>query len=317
MRIIHLGTKPDVFLEQLSKAQRDQGVDSITLLLENEQLDFNSDPNIESYFKQEDTTTVLHVHDVRLLRNQELLDALLNKFGKERTVNLVLSLYGKGLLESKAEHQICQKRVSWLAHDVSAIFISDTSYIQSLKTFDCWSLQAFPLLSDSSESKTISASQAHRDVLLLKDQESDVIASTIENTLKERGYKLTVKEFIWNGPNKFDSLKPAILASDIIIDLLTDSACSYPTLFALSQGKTVISEISSSARELWPLLVAAPILDCGKMSIERRLEGLLKEPRSLIDLGKRGKDYIARYHDLASIASTQLDIYRQLEPVSK
>ena len=81
MRIIHLGTKPDVFLEQLSKAQRDQGVDSITLLLENEQLDFNSDPNIESYFKQEDTTTVLHVHDVRLLRNQELLDALLNKFG--------------------------------------------------------------------------------------------------------------------------------------------------------------------------------------------------------------------------------------------
>ncbi|TSI07321.1 glycosyltransferase [Lysinibacillus sp. BW-2-10] len=95
--------------------------------------------------------------------------------------------------------------------------------------------------------------------------------------------------------------------ADIIIDQLHSVGHGMLALEAMAMGKPVISSISDFMLDFYPKEI--PIFRANPENLESKVETLIKDNEMRKVLGKKGREYVEKYHDHREIADVLLKLY--------
>jgi len=98
--------------------------------------------------------------------------------------------------------------------------------------------------------------------------------------------------------------------ADIVIDQLLSGTYGIFALEAMALGKPVLCYIREDLIDKYPSEL--PIVNSNVTTIADTLEKLLTDGTLRLELGKRGRQYVERYHDSKVVAKTLLDVYKSL-----
>ncbi|WP_315112787.1 glycosyltransferase [Clostridium intestinale] len=96
--------------------------------------------------------------------------------------------------------------------------------------------------------------------------------------------------------------------ADLIIDQLLIGSYGVLAVEAMAMGKPVICWISDFMKEKYPKDL--PIICANPKDIKSKLEYIIKNRDMLDVIGKRGRHYAEKYHDMNKVAKNLLDIYK-------
>ena len=115
-------------------------------------------------------------------------------------------------------------------------------------------------------------------------------------------------EFILVSNKSNECAKAIYRQADIIIDQLLIGCYGVFAVESMAMGKPVISWISDFMKEKYPKDL--PIFIASPENICQQLESLLKDKKLRKDIGRRGREYVERYHDMNLVSKKLLDLYR-------
>lgn len=95
--------------------------------------------------------------------------------------------------------------------------------------------------------------------------------------------------------------------ADIIIDQLIIGTYGVFALEAMAMGKPVVTYLRSDLVETYPC--SLPIISASKDNLAEVVADLLENPSRRNELGKRGREYVERYHDYRKTAYLLREIY--------
>lgn len=95
-------------------------------------------------------------------------------------------------------------------------------------------------------------------------------------------------------------------SADIIVDQISGGSYGVLSIEAMALGKPVITYISEQTRLRHPLL---PIVSADFDSLSQVVSSLLSDRQKRIQLGKRGREYVERYHDNVRVTALLRDLY--------
>lgn len=134
---------------------------------------------------------------------------------------------------------------------------------------------------------------------------SDFIISAINNLQKK--YKIN---FILVENMKNEEAKKIYKKADIIIDQILGGTYGIFAIEAMNMGKPVITYIADAYKDGYPSEI--PIISANPDDIEIVLENKIRNIDETKLLGKRGIDYVRKYHDTMKIAEKLIYIYKTL-----
>ena len=123
--------------------------------------------------------------------------------------------------------------------------------------------------------------------------------------LKEEGY---IFEFVLleNLPNK--EIKKRLQSCDIVVDQLLNGWHGKFSVEAMACGKPVLCYIRDDFRKYSPEL---PILSTSPDNLYKNLKFLIENPNERLQLGKKGREYVEKYHDSIKIAKKLIEYYEE------
>ena len=123
--------------------------------------------------------------------------------------------------------------------------------------------------------------------------------------LKEEGY---IFEFVLleNLPNK--EIKKRLQGCDIVVDQLLNGWHGKFSVEAMACGKPVLCYIRDDFRKYSPEL---PILSTNPDNLYKNLKFLIENPNERLQLGKKGREYVEKYHDSIKIAKKLIEYYEE------
>lgn len=230
-----------------------------------------------------------------------------------RGVPIVFSACSRELLsESTSSADALKRLLSSFAH----VFLSRTEQLPLLDPAKKWSWLPQPVdpASFAFQQPSEPAAQNVRILHIPFDFSPDDTDSVIDAVarLRSRGLRF---HFTFSAPSEFKTeadLISALAAADLFIEDLQNSCPGPLAVLAMSLGKTVISGNSRQARAAWKPLQDCPVLHADAGSIFKRLDALIREPRSLRDIGRRSRAYVERYHAATVVAAQALEVYKRL-----
>ncbi|WP_205683807.1 glycosyltransferase family protein [Brevibacillus migulae] len=98
--------------------------------------------------------------------------------------------------------------------------------------------------------------------------------------------------------------------ADLIIDQLCLGSHGLFAIESMALGKPVICWISDYMKEHYP--AELPLIAANPDTIQSTLAHLLQNQELLPEIGKQGRMYVERYHDMKTNSQTVLDIYQQI-----
>ena len=123
-------------------------------------------------------------------------------------------------------------------------------------------------------------------------------------------------EIVVDGKMPYERYKNVIKRANVIIDQCKSYWYGMNALISLSLGKVVLSgarDESLNALEMkrseCPIIPIEPNAD----DIFEKLESIVLGDVDIVSLGKKGREYVEKYHDYVSIAKQYLEIIENLE----
>lgn len=98
--------------------------------------------------------------------------------------------------------------------------------------------------------------------------------------------------------------------ADLIIDELHCGTYGLLTIELMSMGKPVLTWISDYMREKYPQEL--PVVSANPDNIKEKIEYMLNNRDIFPDLGRRGRDYVEKYHDIRHVANQIISTYKLL-----
>lgn len=98
--------------------------------------------------------------------------------------------------------------------------------------------------------------------------------------------------------------------ADIVIDQVLLGIYGVVSMEAMALGKPVLCYIRKDLVDKFP--PGLPIVNANPNTLATELEKLLVDPALRVELGKRGREYVERYHDSRVVARKLLEVYASL-----
>jgi hypothetical protein len=95
--------------------------------------------------------------------------------------------------------------------------------------------------------------------------------------------------------------------ADIAVDQLMIGAYGTVSIEMMAKGVPVVCRIRDDLRGHYP--ADLPIVGADPDSVYAVLEGLVRQPESWAELGRRGTDYVRREHEMHEVARRVLAVY--------
>lgn len=105
-----------------------------------------------------------------------------------------------------------------------------------------------------------------------------------------------------------EEAKEVYRSADIIIDQLHGNGHGMFSIEAMALGKPVITSISEFMADFYPKDL--PIISANPNNLEIKVEQLIKDYEMRIELGRRGRKYVEKYHDHVKIAIDLFKVYK-------
>lgn len=99
--------------------------------------------------------------------------------------------------------------------------------------------------------------------------------------------------------------------ADVIIDQLIVGAYGVFALEAMAMGKPVVTYLRPDLVDEYP--ADLPIVSASKDTLEGAVAALLENPALRGELGRRGREYVERYHDYRKVAHLLAKLYETQE----
>ncbi len=109
-----------------------------------------------------------------------------------------------------------------------------------------------------------------------------------------------------------ESLMTIIKDSNLLVERVGRESFGALAVLAMAFGVPVLSGNSEKSRSSWQHLQYCPNLDTNRENFTKRLESIIREPRCLRDLSKRGKQHVKHFHNAEIVTKTVLDVYEKL-----
>ncbi len=137
-------------------------------------------------------------------------------------------------------------------------------------------------------------------------EEINFILSTIEK-IQTDGLRLLFALIRPEDISNLDFLEARLKECDIFLESLS---LRYPgplSYLAMAYGKTVMSGLSADARSSFEKFAKSPIIDVTQISFASVLSNILREPKSLRDLGKRSRQFAESYCNTVHIPCLKVE----------
>lgn len=95
--------------------------------------------------------------------------------------------------------------------------------------------------------------------------------------------------------------------ADIIIDQISVGTYGVFAIEGMALGKPVITYIDDEMKKSFP--DSLPIVSCDFDNFRETIEDLISDPQKCHDLGRRGREYVERYHDNKKVTKHLTEIY--------
>jgi glycosyltransferase involved in cell wall biosynthesis len=107
-----------------------------------------------------------------------------------------------------------------------------------------------------------------------------------------------------------EEAKGVYAQADLIIDALHVGSYGLLAIESMAMGKTVITWICDFMKEKYP--PELPIISANPDTIKEKIEYALNNREMLTELGRRGVEYVAKYHDIRVAIHQYIDVYHKL-----
>jgi glycosyltransferase involved in cell wall biosynthesis len=107
-----------------------------------------------------------------------------------------------------------------------------------------------------------------------------------------------------------EEAKAVYAQADLIVDELYAGSYGLLTVESMAMGKPVITWVCDFMKEKYP--PELPILSANRDNIREKIEYALNNREMLSELGKRGVEYVAKYHDIRMAIHKYIDVYGKL-----
>ncbi|MFH1960843.1 MAG: glycosyltransferase [Patescibacteria group bacterium] len=149
-----------------------------------------------------------------------------------------------------------------------------------------------------------------------KSSKLNIVHAPTNRKIKGTGYILKAMENLGSKANltlienlnNRDALKE-IEQADIYIDQLILGTFGVSSLEAMAFGKPVIAYIREDLVSKYPDL---PIINANPDNLEKVLKNILSERDNLAEIGRMGREYVMRYHNIESIVQKYFQVYERL-----
>ncbi|MBX7136753.1 MAG: hypothetical protein K1X83_02130 [Oligoflexia bacterium] len=129
------------------------------------------------------------------------------------------------------------------------------------------------------------------------EADTATIAASVE-ALKAKGLKFLFATVASDELPDIATLCLRLSECDLLIESTSQASFGLAGAYALACGKTVLGGNRSASRALWTQLETCPVMDVSAENLTQKLEAVLREPKSMRDLGKRGRAYAENYLDI-------------------
>ena len=305
MKILHLGGRPFV-TEPMAESQRRSGH-----LVEVAGLDPFVGMRAPEPFSSEIRAKLVEGHDIIHLHRTYSVERL-GETNKEREEALKhLASTSKLVYWSYDDEEACYDPIEeGVSHYFNHIFLGSTKHQNLVNSFRAsW----LPVTIDvqSIPAPKIEVPELHEiRVLYFADaahpEERAQVTKGV-SILQGEKYRFNFDLIESSSINDFAALATALTRADVLIE----SRANQPSCAALAfaYGTVVLGRNSARDKEVWPF---SPVIDLIPGSITKKLEGLLKEPRSLRDLLKRSREYAENHHALSVNGCIVLSVYERI-----
>jgi len=110
----------------------------------------------------------------------------------------------------------------------------------------------------------------------------------------------------------FNALSSALSEAHVLVERLNGEAPGMLGSLALAHGMTVFSTLRENTKLQWSQLEHCPVLNVDSESFEKRLALVLREPKSLRDFGKRGRQFAEKNFTASTVAGLCDQSYRRI-----
>lgn len=107
-----------------------------------------------------------------------------------------------------------------------------------------------------------------------------------------------------------DKAKKVYEKADLIVDQVLNGNYGVLAIESMAMGKPVICWISDFMKEKYPKEL--PVISANPNTIKDRIEYVLRNKDIIKELGKRGRIYVEKYHDMRNISRNMLEIYKKI-----
>lgn len=305
------------------------GVDSYTLTQYNNYLNYKSDfrlnlENINSNYIVKISLLIAEFDVFHLFFGQSLLPSnldldIINELGKK----IVMNYWGSDIriksiavknnkyvrVKDENEDRIIE-RIKYLSDRIKTCIVEDTELYQYVKNFyqKIEFLPAGIILDDKNCDLNF---QENNKIIIVHAPTAPYYKGTeyIVKAIEKLKYKYPIVfRLVKNMDN--NEAKKIYKEADIIIDQILIGTHGIFALEAMSLGKPVITYISEVYKNGYPKEL--PIISANPDNIENVLEEIINKRGELKEIGKRGIEYVKKYHDSEKLAYKLMKIYDSL-----
>ncbi|MEW4281682.1 glycosyltransferase family 4 protein [Priestia megaterium] len=104
--------------------------------------------------------------------------------------------------------------------------------------------------------------------------------------------------------------KQLLSKADIVIDQLRIGACGYITVESMALGKPVICYVREDLLKQYPK--EFPVINANPDTITDVLREVIKKPEKWTQIGKRGRFYVNKFHNINKNINQYIEIYSNL-----
>jgi glycosyltransferase involved in cell wall biosynthesis len=99
--------------------------------------------------------------------------------------------------------------------------------------------------------------------------------------------------------------------ADLIIDQLLLGSYGLFSIEAMAMGKPVLTWISDFMKDKYP--DDLPIISANPDSIKDKLKNILDNRDMLLEIGKKGRKYVEKYHDKEIVVKNLINLYKEIK----
>ncbi|HRR96067.1 MAG TPA: glycosyltransferase [Candidatus Ratteibacteria bacterium] len=200
------------------------------------------------------------------------------------------------------------KKIERISEFIDAVIVSDGELFSYVKNY-FKKIFFLPQISDISIFKFPSPEMKEPVIIHSPTYRGIKGTEKIIEVIKELGkkYKFTFK-ILENIPN--EQILNEVLNADIVIDQILIGTYGIFSIEAMGSGKPVICYINENYRKFYP--EELPIISSSIDNLYIQLEKLIKDGKLRYEIGKKGREYFEKYHQIDVVTKKLIKIYEEV-----